>query len=302
MQLSDALLKFTIQWEANGRSRHTIGQYNRHLLLFARWLRIRGECDALETIDHETVACFLASNMAKARADGIVKKASSTNALRASLKGFFRYCHDAGYVAKDPTRFVRKANCAPPPQRALSEGEIAKLREALAICNDPAGRRDRVLFELLLQTGIRLGSALGTDGHDFDRDRGTLLLRTTKGSRPTTITIPPGLLDELAALATCAGPGPIFQNPAGWRLSARCVQRRFQQWLARAGVNRYATPHSLRHTFATDLYRATKDVLLVKESLRHRSIASTLVYSTAQISLDNSSHAEVWNKSIQSPI
>lgn len=279
MHLCDALLKFTIQWEANGRSRHTIEQYKRHLLLLERWVALRGAGGELGTIDHETVACFLASNLAKSGANGMIKKASSTNALRASLKGFFRYCHDAGYVARDPTRFVKKANCEPPPPRALSEGEIAKLREALATCNDTAGRRDRILFELLLQTGIRLGSALGAEGHDFDRERGTLLLRTTKGSRPTTITIQPGLLDELAALATCAGPGPIFQNPAGGRLSARCVQRRFQRWLARACVNRHATPHSLRHTFATDLYRATKDVLLVKESLRHRSIASTLVYA-----------------------
>ena len=64
-------------------------------------------------------------------------------------------------------------------------------------------------------------------------------------------------------------------------MSVRHAQRRFRGWLRRAGVQRPASPHSLRHRFAMDLYRRTGDVLLVKEALRHRSIASTMVYARA---------------------
>ena len=50
-------------------------------------------------------------------------------------------------------------------------------------------------------------------------------------------------------------------------------------WLEKAQIQRPATTHSLRHSFATALYRRTKDIFLVKEALRHRNIESTLVYA-----------------------
>lgn len=62
-------------------------------------------------------------------------------------------------------------------------------------------------------------------------------------------------------------------------MSARHVQRRFIGWLQRAGITRRASPHTLRHTFATNLYQKTGDILLVKDALHHRSITSTLVYA-----------------------
>ena len=57
------------------------------------------------------------------------------------------------------------------------------------------------------------------------------------------------------------------------------MHRRRSRWLEKAGIKRPASPHSLRQSFATDLYQRTGDVLLVKEALHHRSITSTLVYA-----------------------
>jgi site-specific recombinase XerC len=59
----------------------------------------------------------------------------------------------------------------------------------------------------------------------------------------------------------------------------RQVQRRLSQWLTKAGVQGRFSPHSLRHTFATELYRRTRDVALVQAALGHASIASTMVYA-----------------------
>ena len=73
--------------------------------------------------------------------------------------------------------------------------------------------------------------------------------------------------------------GPLFADRHGERLTGRHVHRRLSQWLEKAGIKRPASPHSLRHSFATDLYQRTGDVLLVKEALHHRSITSTLVYA-----------------------
>jgi site-specific recombinase XerC len=73
--------------------------------------------------------------------------------------------------------------------------------------------------------------------------------------------------------------GPLFRGAHGRAMSARHVQRRLALWCSRAGVERHVKPHDLRHSFAITLYRRTRDLLLVQEALRHRSIASTTVYA-----------------------
>ena len=135
-----------------------------------------------------------------------------------------------------------------------------------------------MLFSLMLTTGIRIGSAIGLDIEDVDLDDGVLWLRTTKGDRPERVLLTETIRDQLDAFVR-GRTGPLFVGARGNRLSARHVQRRFSEWCGRTGIRRGATPHSLRHTFATRLYRKTGDLPLVQQALRHRSIASTLVYA-----------------------
>jgi len=75
--------------------------------------------------------------------------------------------------------------------------------------------------------------------------------------------------------------GPVFAGRDGGRLTARHAQRRFDAWLAKAGIRGRYSPHSLRHTFATGLYARTGDVLVVQAALGHRSITSTMGYARA---------------------
>src|SRR5688572_3590010 len=93
------------------------------------------------------------------------------------------------------------------------------------------------------------------------------------------------LRPELVTLLTAAvgdrRRGPVFAGRDGGHLTPRHVQRRFETWLARAGVRGRYSPHSCRHTFAMQLYSKTNDVLLVQAALGHRAISSTLVYARA---------------------
>lgn len=72
---------------------------------------------------------------------------------------------------------------------------------------------------------------------------------------------------------------PLFSSKRGDTLSARAVQYRFTFWLSHAGIRRRLSVHALRHTFATLLYRATGDLLLVNRALGHRDIRSTQRYA-----------------------
>jgi site-specific recombinase XerC len=281
MQIQDALVHFLLQLEADGRSPHTIGQYRRHVGLLRRWARDVGHTGEIETITHETLARFLASPCARTRPDGETKRAGSTNCLRSSIKGYFSYCCRAGYLAQDPSSLVRRAICGTPPPRALSKDEQRRLLKMLAADRTVEGKRDQVMFRLMLMTGIRLGSALGLDLCDVDLDVGELVLRTAKQNRPDLLRLDARAKKLLAGYLRRRAAGPLFSDRHGRRLSPRHVQRRFSQWLAKAGVMRAASPHSLRHSFAVGLYQKTRDVLAVKEALRHRSIGSTLIYAGA---------------------
>jgi site-specific recombinase XerD len=279
MQIEKALDLFITQLEANGRSPHTIGQYRRHIRLLAQWTAAQGASADLRDMDHETIALFLASPDARLRPDGKAKQATAANALRTSLRVFFGYAQEAGYAAANAARLVRRARCGTPPPRALSEAEQEKLVDALVVAQGRIARRDHMLFHLLLATGIRIGSALALTDADVDLGQGALHLRHSKNDRREVVYLGRAIRDHLTGFLAERPPGPLFAGPNGCALTQRHVQRRLAHWLARAGVERKASPHALRHSFAIGLYARTHDVLLVQKALCHRSIASTLVYA-----------------------
>jgi len=176
-----------------------------------------------------------------------------------------------------PARLLRRARCAPPPPQALHLDEQKRLLQVLAAADGPAAARDRMLVELLLGTGIRLGSALALDAGDIDCAHGEITLRTTKNDRPTTVMLPKALAKKLRAFINDRDEGPVFMA-RDRRVSTRHVQRRLEQWLAKAGIAGKSA-HALRHTFATRIYSKTGDLQLTQAALNHASIASTVIYA-----------------------
>jgi len=133
MTIEEALNRYLVQLQADGRSPHTIGQYRRHIGLLARWARdVRPGRARIEDIDHEAVAAFLTSPAATSRAgNGKAKLATSANCLRSSVRGFFRYLHCAGHLREDPSRLVRRAITSPPPPKGLTAHEEGGLLDVL---------------------------------------------------------------------------------------------------------------------------------------------------------------------------
>jgi site-specific recombinase XerC len=282
MNTTEALERFLVQLQADGRSAHTIGQYRRHVGLLARWLaRERGDV-GVDEVTHEDLARFLASPDARQRTDGKPKRAGSANALRTSLRVFFRYAHEAGYAPTNPARLIRRAVCGRPPPRGLSDAEAERLMDTLIVAQGPEARRDHLLYDMLLSTGVRLGAALNLDAADVDLDGGELVVRRAKGDRQERVILGRGIKDHLIGYIAGRLPGPLFTDRFGRRISTRQAQRRLAQWLAKAGCPT-RSPHSLRHAFAQRLYRRTGDVLLVGRALGHAAITSTMVYAAADM-------------------
>ncbi|MBK9387296.1 MAG: tyrosine-type recombinase/integrase [Planctomycetes bacterium] len=266
MQLNDAIDAFQLQLEADGRSIHTRKQYARHLRLLGSWLAASGIPAELDAITTQVVARFLTSPMARQTADGSAKLATSTNALRTSVRVFFQYAELAGLVERSPGMLVRRARCGEPPPRALSDGEVERLLEV-------AGKgeaRDELLVRLLLGTGLRLSEALALEVGDLDLGRGTISVRKAKGDRPRVAHVPAELVPRLAEWISDRE-GRLFP------ISGRHAQRVIEKMAREASV--VASAHCLRHSMAMRVYRASGDIEVVRAALGHASVATTVRYA-----------------------
>lgn len=279
MRLAAAIDLYLLQLEADGRSVHTRDQASRHLERFRSWLSATGRANTMAAIDPPTIAAYFVSNDACLRPDGQPKKPTALNALRSSLRTFFCFAHAAGFTPTNPARLLRRARCGPAPPRALGDDDQRRLVETLARADDDAGRRDRALFGLLLGAGLRIGSALALELRDLDLEACEVALRSMKGGREDRLPLAPAVVDLLRGYVAGRKAGPLFAGRSGKPINRRHAHRRLIGWLREAGIARSASPHSLRHSFATKLYGRTGDVAVVQAALAHTSITSTIRYA-----------------------
>jgi site-specific recombinase XerD len=280
MHLQDALGQFQVQLAADGRSEHTRRQYERHGRAFATWLAERRYPTNLAKITPAIVAEFFSSDAAKLRARGGPKKATSANAMRTSLRNFFRWAHESGSAPTNAARLLKRARCAPAPPRALHLDEQHRLLDVLDKVEGAEAARDRMLVHILLHCGIRLGSALGLDIDDVDLEHHELHIRKAKGDRPAVVLMPKAVAKDLRAFLRGRNSGPLFLagTKSDRRISTRHAQRRIAGWFAAAGITGRSA-HGLRHSFAMRVYEQTGDLLVTQQALGHAAIGSTVCYA-----------------------
>ena len=279
MELQAALQGFLVQLRADGRSEHTVRQYERHGRALLAWLTAAAIGTDLGDLTPDVVARFFASDAVRSTCHGGARKAVSANAMRTSIRCLCSHLHESGLLATNPARLLRRARCAPPPPKALHPDEQQRLLDVLAAAEGVEAARDRMLVELLLGTGIRIGSALALDVPDIDFAHGEIALRQTKGDRPTTALLPAAVSKTLQTFLGDRRDGPVFLA-GDRRVSMRHTQRRLAAWLRKAGI-RGRSAHSLRHSYAMGIYGRTGDLLVTQAAMGHASIASTVVYARA---------------------
>ena len=310
MNVANALGRFNRQLAANGRSVHTQAAYHRDLEALARWLQVpssgKGGSPNLGKITPDWLARFLTSDIVLLTPLGDPAEAGkprspmTVNRTKSALRSFFAFCVESGWIRENPARLIRSSPATPKEPTTLTEGEIGRLRAVLGQETGLVADRDRLAFEVLLGTGIRLGSLVSLNVGDIDLKLGTLHIKA-KGGRQERVFLNPLLARMLGrflrkvAPSAAAGNGgpdvPLIRSIHGRRLGARQVQLRFAKWCREAGISptsdgqtRPVSVHSLRHTFATRLYNKTGDLHLVQRGLGHRQITTTEIY--ARVSQD----------------
>ena len=280
MNIANAVDRFTRQLAANGRSGHTQAAYRRDLEGLGRWMGGKGE---LGKITPDILARFLTSDTVLLMPDGQPRSPMSVNRTKSALRSFFAFCVESGWMRENPARLIRSTPTSPKEPTLLSEEDIGRLRNLASLRCRPLAERDRLIFELLLGTGMRLGSLTALSIGDIDLKSGIAQIRT-KGGRLDKVFLNPQLQRLIARCLRNSAPEantspntPLFRSIHGRRLGARQIQLNFAKWCREAGIR--ASVHSLRHTFATRLYHKTGDLHLVQRALGHRQITTTEVYA-----------------------
>jgi len=236
-------------------------------------------------VDHLKLRDFLALLMQRN-----VKKTSIARKLSA-IRAFFKYLCRTGIVPNNPARLVATPKREKRLPAVLTVDDAQRLLDAPAQSadGDPAPRvRDRAVLETLYSTGIRASELTGINHDDIDRHDRLIRIRG-KGRKERIVPIGRRALEAIDALCaqknTGADQAAVFTGPSGKRLTARTVQRILETYRKRIGLAQKASPHTLRHSFATHLLESGADLRAIQELLGHASLSTTQRYT--HVNLDS---------------
>jgi integrase/recombinase XerC len=283
LDLTGATEAFCARLSAEGRSPATIAAYRRDLALVARVAGVL----ASGIVCREVTAGLLDqvfSAGAVIESERGPRSAASLHRMKAAVRAFFAWAAEAGVVDDNPARSIRMHRLPRKLPMFLTAAEKKRLLKELKGRTDFSALRDRAMIEVLLGTGIRLGELAALDMDDIDLDAKHLRVRA-KGNVPQVKFIKTELRTLLRRyLAERRRHGrpemeALFLSNRDDRLCQRQIANRLAHWLRKAGIEKELTPHGLRHTFATHLYGATNDLLVVQRALGHRDVSTTQIYT-----------------------
>ena len=264
---------------ADGRRRspHTVRAYGAAAARLMAMLEPESWSD-IAKID----AARLRRQLAARRADGL-SNASAARELSA-LKAFIAFARSqSGEFDAPPPRLrgPRLAKGLPRPVTPDEAVGLAALVDGQA-SEEWIGARDRAVLLLLYGAGLRIAEALSLTG--AERNLGERLTVTGKGGKQRVVPVLPIVAAAVADYARrCPWPldpaAPLFRGAKGGPLSQGLVQKAVARARTMLGLPATATPHALRHSFATHLLGAGADLRSLQELLGHASLASTQIYT-----------------------
>lgn len=195
---------------------------------------------------------------------------STINLYLCAIKFFYRSV--LGLTDSINIRFIRRRKRLPV---VLSHEEVGRIIEILK------NKKHRLMISLAYGAGLRVSEVINLKIADLDFDRGLIYVRRAKGDKDRVTLLPEKLVPELQEFfAGKEFKDLLFVSQRGGRLSSRTLQKVFEQSLKRAAINKNASFHSLRHSFATHLLENGTDIRYVQAFLGHQSIKTTQLYTS----------------------
>jgi integrase/recombinase XerC len=230
----------------------------------------------LQQLQERDVRAWLAARMNKGMA-----KTSNARALSA-FKHWMRYLQREGKCDNTRVLTVRAPKLNKPLPKALSEAQAGALMAAEGDAEPWVAARDHALLLLLYGTGLRIGEALSLTLSDM---QGEALRVMGKGRKERVVPLLPMVRQAIEVYVEACpycpkqAKGPLFWGARGAPLQAAIFQRRLRDMRRALGLPESATPHALRHSFATHLLAQGADLRDIQELLGHASLSTTQRYT-----------------------
>ncbi|MBN1476189.1 tyrosine recombinase XerC [Candidatus Sumerlaeota bacterium] len=222
----------------------------------------------------------LRSHLFNLQSDTTLSSATVARAI-SSLKGFFRFCFEQGFLEDDPSALIRSPKHQKRLPIYLVRDEVMNLLASLPK-ETWLEKRDFAIIVTLIFTGLRLQELVGIDLDDISFAERTLKV-FGKGRKERLVPLGDAVV---ASIQNYLGAKPnvddkaLFLNRYSKRLHGRSIERIVKKAVISAGIpQRKITPHKLRHTFATLLHMSDVDIIEIQALLGHANISSTQIYT-----------------------
>ncbi len=276
-----------------GLSNNTQRNYEQYLKLFTGWLK---KSEQLSLLPHELAAkhiwdyrLYLARIYKTPSGEYLCKK--SQNYYLIALRSFLNYLTDRD-IETLPSSKIKLAKQK--EDHTVSFLEVSDIEKVLVVpdISTPAGLRDRTIMELFFSSGMRISELVSLNADQFtflsdkSRTRTFELSILGKGKYVRTIFISPRAAEWIRTYLASRRDvfEPLFINlrskdEDAKRLTPRSIQIMISRSAMLAGISKKVTPHTLRHSYATDLLSHGADLRSVQELLGHKNVATTQIYT-----------------------
>jgi len=284
----DALDNFLDRMERGaGRSKHTIRGYRRDVEAFIDGLEERhGRPATPQDLQVREVRAHLADLYPDHAPSSLARALSA-------IRSFGEFMRAEGIIADNPATLVRRPKQSQLLPTALPVEDITAIIDGPpALADDPLGRRDRALLEVLYGSGLRVSEAVSLDLEDLRWEGGELTLRVREGKGGKDRVVPLGSRGAKAIedymrvrerLRPKADPQALFLSRRGGRLGDRSARELVYQRCLATGARARIGPHGLRHSFATHLLESGCDLRTIQKLLGHTSLSTTQRYTHLDI-------------------
>lgn len=260
-------------------SGETIRGYSRDLRAF--WEYIRGE----GTIKFQDVS----SVMIRGYMGLLHKKYEKSSIARqiSAIRSFFRFLCREGILEANPADLVSTPKLPKKLPKVLSVDAVFHLIQTPSMKSD-LGVRDRAILELLYASGLRVSELVGLNVDSVDLKEGVVKVRG-KGKKERMVPVGREAARCVSIYKGIRRPldskeKGLFLNHRGARLTSRSIARILDKYILLSAIDQKASPHTLRHSFATHLLGAGADLRGIQELLGHAQLSTTQRYT--QVSVD----------------
>lgn len=264
--------------KADGKSENTRISYEHIIAMLLSQMNKH-----VSEIDYDDVSLFKESFK-------VGKKASTINHMLTVLSVFFRFCYEENFTNRFPLKLKRWRPSVPDSTpKYLTDNEVATARITVSnvhyshrkgIDYKYLEQRDRVIFELLITSGMRISELVQLNVEDVDIQERSVIIRKSKGKRERIVHFSEEckfLLMEF--IGNSPREAPLFLNYKKTRISRRKASEIIRKIGRLIQLNRSFSPHVCRHTFATRMLKKGAELTFVQDELGHRDPSTTQIYA-----------------------